>query len=84
MSPGSEIVPCCSALDSDKITSILSVFFLNLQRDTTNFAVSSSIDDVLAAEWQTGLRLLNGYQNVFHIRFDEEKLIQYPFQANGL
>ena len=50
MSPGSEIVPCCSTLDSDKITSILSVFF-NLQRDTTNFAVSSSIDDVLAAKW---------------------------------
>ena len=31
MSPGSEIVPCCSTLDSDKITSILT-FFLNLQR----------------------------------------------------
>ena len=28
--------------------------------------------------------VLNGYQNVFHIKFKEEKLIQYLFRANGL
>ena len=32
MSPGSEIVPCCSTLDGDKITSLLTVFFFNLKR----------------------------------------------------
>ena len=67
MSPGSEIVPCRSTLDSDKITSILAVqMTFQLKNGRLDYG------------------LLNGYQNVFHMRFDEEKLIQYPFQANGL
>ena len=72
-------MPCGSNLNSDKITSLLIVFFPNL---------SSSVDDILAAVLlQNGsldYGLFNGNRNMFHLRLEEEHLIQYLFQANGL
>ena len=72
-------MPCGSNLNSDKITSLLIVFFPNL---------SSSVDDILAAVLlQNGsldYALFNGNRNLFHLRLEEEHLIQYLFQANGL
>ena len=74
-------MPCVSTLNSDKITSLLIVFFFFSN-------LSSSVNDILVAVLlQNGSLdhgLFNGNRNMFHLRLEEEHLIQYLFQANSL